>query len=82
MSIKKEKINGRMIDLNITSSSLKSASFDCLTEKLVVNFNNGASYEYRKVPTLLFTKFRLSESQGKFFNRYIAKEFKFKKLSN
>ena len=80
MSVKKEKINGKMIDLNIKSSSLKSASFDCLTEKLTVTFNSGISYEYRKVPTLLFTKFRLSESQGKFFNKYIAKEFKFKKV--
>jgi hypothetical protein len=80
MSVKKEKINGKMIDLNIKSTSLKSASFDCLKENLTVTFNSGTSYEYKKVPTLLFTKFRLSESQGKFFNRYIAKEYKFKKV--
>jgi hypothetical protein len=80
MSIKKEKINGEMIDVTINSSSLKSASYDSLSERLTITFNSGVSYEYRKIPMLLFTKFRLAKSQGTYFNKFIAKEFKFKKL--
>jgi hypothetical protein len=80
MSIKKEKISGEMIDVTIKSSSLKSASYDSLSERLTITFNSGASYEYRKIPMLLFTKFRLAKSQGTYFNKFISKEFKFKKL--
>lgn len=80
MSIKKEKIAGEIIDVIIKSSSIKSASYNVLSEKLTIKFNSGTSYEYRKVPMLEFTKFRLAKSQGTFFNKYIAKDYKFKKV--
>ena len=81
MSIKKEKINGKMVDVVFNSSSLKSASYDSLTEKLTITFTSGSIYEYKKVPWLLFTKFRLAESQGKFFIKNIKDSFTFKKIS-
>jgi hypothetical protein len=80
MSIKKEKIAGKMIDVAIKSASLKSASYDSLTENLTVTFNSGATYKYAQVPMLVFTKFRLAKSQGQYFNKSISTSFKFKKL--
>jgi hypothetical protein len=80
MAIISESINGKMIDIIINSSNLKSASFNTESEDLTVVFNNGSIYEYDKVPWTKFTKFRLAESQGKYFNENIAKTHKFKKV--
>lgn len=80
MAIISESINGKMIDIVINSSNLKSASFNTENEDLTVVFNNGAIYEYNKVPWTKFTKFRLAESQGKYFNENIAKTHTYKKI--
>jgi hypothetical protein len=80
MGIISETVNGKMIDVIINSSNLKSASFNTESEDLTVTFNNGAIYEYNKVPWVKFTKFRLAESQGKYFNENIARSYKFKKI--
>jgi lysyl-tRNA synthetase class 2 len=77
MGIISETINGKMIDVTINSSNLKSASFNTENEDLTVTFNNGSIYEYNKVPWSKFTKFRLAESQGKYFNENIARSYKF-----
>ena len=80
MAILSETINGKMIEVIINSSNLKSASFNTENEDLTVTFNNGAIYEYNKVPWSKFTKFRMAESQGKYFNENIARSYKFKKI--
>ena len=80
MAILSETINGKMIEVIINSSNLKSASFNTENEDLTVTFNNGAIYEYNKVPWNKFTKFRIAESQGKYFNENIARSYKFKKI--
>jgi hypothetical protein len=64
----------------IQSSNLKSATYFTEEEKLSVTFNNGTIYEYEKVPWAKFTKFRMSESQGKYFNQEISKNHKFTKI--
>jgi hypothetical protein len=73
MGILTEKIEGKVIFIEIKSSNLKSASYDTESETLQVTFNNGSIYEYNKVPWTMFTKFRMAESQGKFFNENIKK---------
>ena len=80
MSVKKEKINGKMITVSIASTSLKAASYDTLKENLRVTFTTGKSYEYQNVPSTTFTKFRLAKSQGKFLNESIVKAYKYKKV--
>ena len=77
MGIISETINGKMIDVTINSSNLKSASFNTENEDLTVTFNNGSIYEYNKVPWSKFTKFRHAESQGKYINENIARSYKF-----
>jgi hypothetical protein len=80
MGIISEKIEGKLIEVTIQSSNLSSAKFNTETEDLIVSFNNGAIYEYNKVPWEKFTKFRVAESQGKFFNENIAKKYTYKKI--
>lgn len=79
MAILKEIIDGTKIINEIQSSNIKKTEYDTITKKLIVEFNNGAKYEYDEVPHQLYTQFRMSESQGKFFNSKIAKTFKYKK---
>jgi lysyl-tRNA synthetase class 2 len=80
MAITSEKIEGKLIEVQITSSNLKSATFNTEDENLLVEFNNGSIYEYEKVPWSIFTKLRMAESQGKFFNSDISKKYKYKKV--
>ena len=80
MAIVKEQILGTKIINEIKSSNIKKTEYDTETKKLVVEFNNGFKYEYDDVPHQLYTKFRMSESQGKFFTTDISKAYKYKKL--
>ncbi len=80
MAITKETIQGTKIINEIKSSNIKSAEYDTESKKLVVEFNNGFKYEYNEVPHQTYTKFRMAESQGKFFTTDISKKFKYKKL--
>ena len=80
MAILKEEIQGTKIINEIKSSNIKKTEYDTETKKLVVEFNNGFKYEYENVPHQVYTKFRMSESQGKFFTTDISKAYKYKKL--
>ena len=80
MAIIKEQILGTKIINEIKSSNIKKTEYDTETKKLVVEFNNGFKYEYDDVPHQIYTKFRMSESQGKFFTTDISKAYKYKKL--
>jgi hypothetical protein len=80
MAITKEEINGTKIKNEIKSSNIKSTEYDTETKDLMIEFNNGAKYKYDDVPHQVYTKFRLSESQGKFFTTDIAKKYSYKKV--
>jgi hypothetical protein len=80
MGIIKEEIIGTKIINEIQSSNLKKTEYDTETKKMLVEFNSGAKYEYNEVPHQVYTQFRLSESQGKFFNSKISKTYKYRKV--
>jgi hypothetical protein len=80
MAVKKETIDGTKIINEIESTNIVRTEYDTETKKLVTEFKNGAKYEYEDVPHNVYTKFRMSESQGKFFTTDISKKFKYKKL--
>ena len=80
MAILKEEIKGTKIFTEIQSSNITRTEYDTSTKKLFVEFKNGLKYEYDEVPHNTYTKFRLAESQGKFFSMEIAKKFKYKKI--
>lgn len=80
MAILREEIKGMMIYNVIESSNIIESQYDMSTDKMVVTFKNGTKYEYDDVPHNVYAKFRLSESQGKFFTTEISKNYKYKKL--
>jgi len=80
MSIISEQISGKTINVIINSSNIKSASFNTEDETLSITFKTGSIYEYEKVPWMIFTKFRMSDSQGKFFMSQINGKYKHKKI--
>lgn len=80
MAILREEIKGMMIYNVIESSNIIESQYDMSTDKMVVTFKNGTKYEYDDVPHKVYAKFRLSESQGKFFTTEISKNYKYKKL--
>ena len=80
MGITRETIQGTKIINEIKSSNIKKTEYDTDTKKMVVEFNNGARYEYDEVPHQIYTRFRMSESQGKYFSTDIAKKYKYKKV--
>ncbi len=80
MSVTKETIQGTKIINEIKSSNIKKTEYDTETKKMLVEFNNNFRYEYDDVPMNIYTKFRMSESQGKFFTTEISKKYKYKKL--
>ena len=80
MAVKKETIEGTKIINEIQSSNLKKTTYDTETKLLTCEFNNGFVYEYEDVPHNIYTRFRMAESQGKYFTAEIAKKYKYKKL--
>lgn len=80
MGIITEKIEGKLIIVEINSSNLKSAKYNTESKDLEITFNNNSVYEYKGVPWEVFTRFRMSESQGKYFNTNISKNYTYKKI--
>ena len=80
MAIKKETIDGTKIINEIESTNIVRTEYDTTTKKMIAEFKNGAKYEYEDVPHNVYTKFRLAESQGKYFTTDISKKFKYKKV--
>ncbi len=80
MSVTKETIQGTKIINEIKSSNIKKTEYDTETKKMLVEFNNNFRYEHDDVPMNIYTKFRMAESQGKFFTTEISKKYKYKKL--
>lgn len=80
MGIISEKIEGKIITVEVNSSNLRSASYDTEKKVLTVVFNNGSIYEYLDFPWEMFTKFRISDSQGKFLNTTIKGKYSYNKI--
>lgn len=80
MAIIKETIHGTKIINEIKSSNIRKTEYDTETKKLIVEFNNSLKYEYDDIPHNVYTKFRMAESQGKYFITDISKKYKYKKV--
>ena len=68
------------INVVLDSSNLKEATYHTDSKTLLVEFKNGVEYEYSDVPWEIFTKFRMADSQGSFFNKNIGRVFEYKKI--
>jgi hypothetical protein len=79
MAILSETISGTKIINKIESSNIVETEYDTSNKKLIVEFKNGAKYEYEDVPHQVYTRFRMTESQGKFYTTENSKAYKYKK---
>ena len=66
--------------MRLTLQQSRLLEYDTSTQKLLVTFKGEIQYEYSEVPHSIFTKFRMAESQGSFFNKEIGKKFDYKKI--
>jgi hypothetical protein len=65
--------------ITVQSSVIKNVWYKPSLSSLVVDYNNGSSYEYLDVPYFIFEGFRSAESKGRFINKHIKTRFEFKK---
>lgn len=80
MSIIKEEIVGDLIKNEIKSTNIKYSEYNTKEKTMLVIFNNEKQYVYFDVPHSEYTKFRLSESQGKYFSQNISRKYKYGKI--
>ena len=80
MGVGRQDIKGTKIFNEINSSNLTRTEYDTADKTMIAEFKNGSRYEYEDVPHEVYAEFRLSESQGKYFNTKISKVYKYKKL--
>ena len=74
MGVKHQKIEGTKIINEIDSTNIVKTTYDTADNSLVAEFKNGTKYEYEQVPHNVYAEFRLSESQGKYFNSKYGKK--------
>ena len=65
--------------ITVNSSVIKNVWYKPSLASLVVDYNNGSSYEYLNVPYFVFEGIRSAESKGRFINKHIKTRFEFKK---
>lgn len=78
--VKSKNYKGDNILCEYHSTNVKSSDYNTVTKALIITFGNGLQYEYDDVPHEIFSAMNLSESQGKYFNKNIAKSYNYKKL--
>ena len=65
--------------ITVQSSVIKNVWYKPSLASLVVDYNNGSSYEYLDVPYFVFEGFRSAESKGRFINKHVKTRFEFNK---
>jgi hypothetical protein len=66
--------------LEVESTAISEVSYYPNVERLFVSFKNGREYEYLNVPTHVMSGLRDASSKGKFLNKYILAQYRFKKV--
>lgn len=76
-----KQIEGSIIQSLYDSSNVIASQYNTETKNLVLIFGKGGQYLYERVDYSDYTRFEMSESQGKSFNTYI-KKYVAKKLND
>jgi len=66
--------------LTVDSSAISEVAYYPSVERLIVLFKSNASYEYINVPNHVMNGLREAPSKGKFLNKYVLAQYRFKKL--
>jgi hypothetical protein len=75
------KIVEKTLKESYTSSNLKSSTYNSETKELIMEFKKGGKYSYSNVPLQTVIDLRRATSKGTYFNKNIAKIYKYKKIS-
>ncbi len=63
--------------IEVNSTAIDTAEYEYDSYRLRLTFKNGDAYDYTKVPNFVFEGLRLSQSKGKFINKYVLPVYKF-----
>jgi len=66
--------------LTVDSSAISEVAYYPNVERLIVLFISGKAYEYLNVPNHVMNGLREASSKGKFLNKYVLAQYRFKKL--
>jgi hypothetical protein len=64
-----------MNKLSVSSSNIDSIGYDEDTQTLEIDFNSGATYQFKDVPVDVWNKFKGSASKGRFFRSQIKDSY-------
>lgn len=65
---------------SVTSSDLRSVGYEATSQTLEVEFQDGSVYRYYDVPLATYEGLMAGPSHGKYFHRYIKKQFRSEKV--
>ena len=65
----------------VKSSNLQKVGYDPASQKLVVQFRNGAFYEYKNVPSETYDSMMRAPSVGKYFSEFVRNRFSFDRVT-
>jgi hypothetical protein len=65
----------------VGSSTIKSASYDDITQELIVSFYSGGKYSYNNVPYSVFQRWQMASSKGTYHADFIKDKYHFIKLA-
>ena len=66
-----------MQSVDVNSTAISTAQYEYNSYRLKLTFNNGRSYNYKRVPNHVFEGLRISSSKGKFINKYVLPVYPF-----
>ena len=65
--------------IKVDSVAISKAKFNREDNLLTLKFKNLSEYDYYNVPLHVFNGLRDAESKGRYINKYVIGEFKFRK---
>jgi len=77
MAVISEIYQGQRIVNVYKSSNIKGSVYNRDTNELIIEFNSGKKYRYDDVPDTIAADLRRAKSQGIFFNKEIARKYKY-----
>jgi len=75
--LRKVKDDSQIIESYYKSSNILYSAYNQTNGELNIVFNSGRQYTYEDVSIKEFIKFEKDDSQGKYFNKNIAKTYRY-----
>ena len=70
-----------MLLTNVNSSNIASAGHDPESNIMVIQFRNGATYQYLNIPEQTYQDMLNAPSIGQYFNSHIRGKFEYNKIN-